>query len=118
MGRGAGAVAGWDFRKGAHDIEAGRKIDGLERRALDAGLLRHRRNDDDRRNGGRNDERFLKHGWSSLDLVKHRRRGRTPGRDDSPLPIRSATCSVMRTNSATGTKLSANRDFTSRGISS
>ena len=60
MGMAAGAVARCDFRNGAHDIEAGRKIDGLERRALDAGLLRHRRNDDDRRNGGRNDERFLK----------------------------------------------------------
>jgi putative tryptophan/tyrosine transport system substrate-binding protein len=35
---------------------------GLQRRALDVGLLRSRRHDDDRRNCGYNDERFFEHG--------------------------------------------------------
>src|SRR5215470_14049229 len=62
MGMAARAVARRDFRNGAHDIEAGRKIDGLQHCALDGRLLCNGRNDDDRCNDGRKDERFFKHG--------------------------------------------------------
>src|SRR5215470_16438500 len=59
----ARAIAGGDFSDCADDIEAGREIHSLQRRALDGGLLlRNGRNDDDRGNDSRDDERFLKHG--------------------------------------------------------
>jgi outer membrane protein assembly factor BamB len=53
-----GATARRDLGDCGHHIVTRRKINSLQRRALDGGLLGHCRSDDERRGNGRNGERF------------------------------------------------------------
>jgi hypothetical protein len=68
MGMAAHAGAGRDFYDGAHDVVARREIDGLQRRALDVGLLRNRRHYDDWRNAATTMSDFLSTASPPLEM--------------------------------------------------
>jgi hypothetical protein len=112
MGMAARAVAGRDLSDGGHHIVACREIDGLQRRALDAGLLGKRCNRDGRRGNGRSDERFLEQSGSSLDTIEmsgvDEHRGcmiRTPNISGDPMlrnPITGLRCARSASGQAAG----------------